>query len=164
MSTQAPTLSHDWTHVPEAAWRWVFLDGHFDAAASSIGPPAAGVTVGPTTECALIRVGRGVALEAPLHVVFVATGAVASFPLLRLVAGPGSAVTLIESHLGQGAAAADAVTTVRVEAGAAVRHVRLQRADALSRHVGRLEADLLEDSQRDFRWLLAEVAASARSR
>jgi Fe-S cluster assembly protein SufD len=145
----APTLAppHDWAVVPEAAGRWVFVDGRFDAAASSAAPPAAGLTVGPTTDCALLRVGRGVLLDGPLHVVFVSTGAGGSFPLLRLVAEPGSAVTLIETHLGRGGANADAVTTVLVESGASVRHVRLQLADDPARHVGRLEADLSAHSR-----------------
>jgi Fe-S cluster assembly protein SufD len=160
MSPQTLAPLHDWTIVPEAACRWVFVDGRFDAAASTA-PPDDGVTLGPTTECALIRVGRGVAVGSPIHVVFVSTGAAASFPLLRLVAEPGSAVTLIESHLGRGPAMADAVTTVRVESGASVRHVRVQRADASARHAGRLEADLAEDSRYAL-WAVALGGAESR--
>lgn len=161
MSTMTSPLVHDWAAVPEAAGRWVFVDGRFDAAASSTAGVAPGVTLGPATDCALIRVARGAVLDAPLHVIFVSTGARASFPLLRLVAEPGSAVTLIECHLGHGAGSADAVTTVLVEADASVKHVRLQLADEAARHAGRLEAELGENGRYAL-WAIQMGGAEAR--
>jgi Fe-S cluster assembly protein SufD len=91
----------------------------------------------------LVRIGRGVRLEAPLHVVHVAVpgdGATVSYPRLLLVADEQSEATVIESYL---AADGDkqltnAVTEVDLAPSANLEHVRVQRGTGASHHVGML--------------------------
>lgn len=89
---------------------------------------------------AFIRIPRGVVVEAPIHLVFLASDGV-SHPRALVTAGANSQVTLVESYLGQPGEPyfTNAVTEIVSGENAVVDHYRLQleRADAF--HVSTLE-------------------------
>ncbi len=146
----------------------VFVNGVFDPSRSRIGA-AEGVEVRPlsaaqarpdwlrppsrddavshlnmafVTDGALIRVAPGVAAP-PLIILNVSAGAGASFALrhfLRLEEG--AALTLCEAQLGRGAHLASVVTSVRLEEGARLSRVQVNRKEADAIHFGNLEADI----------------------
>ena len=102
---------------------------------------------------AFVSIGRGVAVEAPVHVLFLTTQQdVAVYPRCLLVAGEGAEVTIVEDYIGlvDGAYFNNAVTEVAVAGNARVRHVRVQRESAAAFHVAanlaRLERDAVYQS------------------
>jgi Fe-S cluster assembly protein SufD len=110
---------------------------------------------------ALIRVARNRKCPAPVHVLFVSTQPeTVAYPRCLLVAEEGSEVTLIEDYAGLGDAVYfnDAVTEIVADAGALVRHVRVQRESAAAFHIGACAATLA----RDARYFSHSVALGAR--
>jgi Fe-S cluster assembly protein SufD len=86
---------------------------------------------------AVIRIAAGSAVERPLHLRFVNTGAAPFSTAVRvlLVVEPGASATLIETHEGPGSLAYQPNTVVEIVAhdNAAVRHVRMNaEGDALA--------------------------------
>ncbi|MNS19903.1 FeS cluster assembly protein SufD [compost metagenome] len=100
---------------------------------------APGLTAIRTSDELVIRLAPGARPEAPLHVVF---DAATTRPRLRVEAGRGSALTLVESHHGEGA---EADTELVVGEGACVRHARVTRLGAASTHHGRLTVTVAAD-------------------
>jgi Fe-S cluster assembly protein SufD len=90
---------------------------------------------------ALIYVPRGVVIEGPLHVVYVAApgaGPTAAFPRTLIVAGENSQVTVVESYVAldeETPYLTCAVTEIVCEEGAVVDHYKLQREGAAGYHV-----------------------------
>jgi Fe-S cluster assembly protein SufD len=75
-------------------------------------------------------------VETPIEIVFASTGADAvSHPRLLVVAGEGSAITLLERYVGEGAAFTNAVGEVWLGANATIDHYKLQEQPADSFHV-----------------------------
>ncbi len=88
---------------------------------------------------ALIVVPPGATVTAPIHLLFVARETdAASYPRCLVVAGRGSAATIIEDFvaLTDGAYLTDAVTEVVVGENARVDHVRVQRESGQAFHIG----------------------------
>jgi Fe-S cluster assembly protein SufD len=89
---------------------------------------------------AVLHIARGVAVERPIHLLFVSTGASDSLHYLRnlVVAEAGSQATLVESHVGLngGSYLTNAITEVAVEAGAQLDHYRLGRESEAAWHIG----------------------------
>ena len=93
---------------------------------------------------ALLDVPAGAALDHPLQVIFVSTGAAddgtpaASFPRLLVRAGERSTFTLVERYvtLGEGAALTCPVTEVIAGASSVVDHYRLAQESPTTWHVG----------------------------
>ncbi len=92
---------------------------------------------------AFIFVRPSVALETPLHIVFVSTGAAddalaVSQPRTLVVAGHGSRARIVESYLslGGGRALSNAVTEIVLEPDATVEHTKLLLENDASYHIG----------------------------
>jgi Fe-S cluster assembly protein SufD len=99
-------------------------------------------------DAAVIMVGRGRALKAPVHVLFVSTQADAAVhPRMLVAADQGSELTFIEDHvaLHGGRYCANAVTEVAVGANAQVRHVRMQRESDDAYHIASCAVDIARD-------------------
>lgn len=89
-------------------------------------------------DAAVLIVPRDIELAAPVHVLFISTQPdVAAHPRLLLVAGAGSALTLIEEYaaLHHGAYFTNAVAEVVLGANARVEHVRVQRESQQAFHI-----------------------------
>ena len=92
---------------------------------------------------AWISVPDGVALQAPIHLLFLASdgdAAVVSQPRVLLQLGKNTEATVIESYgsTGEGKGLANAVTEVQLSDGAVLDHYRIQRQAAASYHFGTL--------------------------
>jgi len=89
-----------------------------------------------------IRVAPGQVLDAPVEILHW-TEAGAAHTRNRILAGAGSTATIIESFAGKGEYWTNAVTDIRVEAGAVLRHIKLQAegADAVHLAVNRVEIE-----------------------
>lgn len=90
-------------------------------------------------DAALIVVPTGTSVAGPVHVLFIATQSdVVSHPRVLLVAGAGSAVTVVEDYvaLHEGAYFTNPVVEVAVGADASVEHVRVQRESEAAFHIG----------------------------
>jgi len=99
---------------------------------------------------ALIVVPPDATLGAPIHLLFVAreTNA-ASYPRCLVVAGRGSAATIIEDFvsLTDGAYFSDAVTEIAVAENARIDHVRVQRESGRAFHIGNAAVSLAAGSR-----------------
>ena len=93
---------------------------------------------------AVITVPRGVRLPRPIELVFVARGEsdVASHPVTLVLAGEDAGATVIEHHLGAGAASklANPFTRIVVGERAAVEHHLLLEEDDATWHTGNIDA------------------------
>ena len=93
---------------------------------------------------AVIAVPRGVRVERPIELAFVARGEsdVASHPVVLVLAGEEAEATVVEHHLGAGAGAklANPVTRIVVEARARVDHHLLLEEDDATWHTGSIDA------------------------
>ncbi|MDE2365333.1 MAG: Fe-S cluster assembly protein SufD [Betaproteobacteria bacterium] len=110
---------------------------------------------------ALIVVPRNTAIEGPVHVLFIATRAEStSHPRCLLIAGAGSAVTMVEDYvtLQEGAYITNAVTEIAVGDNAQVNHTRLQRDSGQAFHVANCAVSLARAS----RYRSVSVAFGAR--
>jgi Fe-S cluster assembly protein SufD len=104
------------------------------------------------TDGAFLELARGAVLDKPLHLVFVATEAAGGgmLPLRNLIlAGEGSAATVVEHYLAPAAGRyfTSAVTEIRADAAASVEHLRLQQEAATAFHVGDVIVHLERDSR-----------------
>lgn len=90
----------------------------------------------------VLRVARGVVLDKPLHLISIADGAVAFHPrhLVRLERDAGA--TVVESHVGSGAAFANLVLDARLDVGAQLRHATLQNQGEETFHVAAVRVAL----------------------
>jgi len=97
-----------------------------------------------------ITVADGAVIDAPLEILFLSAAAapVMVQPRNLIVAGRGSAVTVIERYLSASASATltNAVTEITAADNAAVHHLRLQQESGAAHHVGGVFADAAADS------------------
>lgn len=110
---------------------------------------------------ALIFAPRGARVEAPVHVLFIATQPeAASHPRCLLIAETGSEITLVEDYvtLNEGAYVTNAVTEIVVGDNAQVDHIRVQRDSTEAFHIGNCAVSLLRSS----RYRSVSVALGAR--
>ncbi|MDR3671958.1 MAG: Fe-S cluster assembly protein SufD [Holophaga sp.] len=100
---------------------------------------------------ALVVIPKGVHLEAPLHVLFVAAQegaqATCSLPRLFLVLERGASATVVEEYQGKGRTLTCAVTEVIVRQGASLNHERIQRESPEAYHFSSLAARVERDGQ-----------------
>lgn len=107
------------------------------------------------TDGACIGLERGVELDRPLHLMFLATDAAAGHMLAvrnLILAAEGSRATIVEHYVCLDEAEAgryftSAVTEVQAAAGAAIEHLRLQQEGGAAFHVGGLYARLEQHSR-----------------
>jgi Fe-S cluster assembly protein SufD len=110
---------------------------------------------------AVIVVPRGARIEAPVHVLFIATqGEAASHPRCLLIAETGSEITLVEDYvtLNEGPYVANTVTEIVVRDNAQVNHIRVQRDSTEAFHIGNCAVSLVHSS----RYRSVSVALGAR--
>jgi Fe-S cluster assembly protein SufD len=96
-------------------------------------------------DAAVIVVPRGVAVAAPVHLLFIATQTeVASYPRCLLVAESGSSVTLIEDYvaLQDEAYFINPVTEIALADQARVNHIRVQRDSGKAFHIANCAVSL----------------------
>ncbi|HEX7533363.1 MAG TPA: Fe-S cluster assembly protein SufD, partial [Methyloceanibacter sp.] len=100
---------------------------------------------------AVLRLGEGVTLDKPVHIIQLdGTGESASiFTRIVLIAEPGSALTLIESFasLGLRGLQRNAVTELRIGAKAAVNHFKLEREADDAIHLGSVLVEIGTDAR-----------------
>jgi len=103
------------------------------------------------TDGAVILVPPNTVVEAPIHLLFVATGTAETLiqPRVLVVAAAGSRVSLIEDFvaLSDRAYFTNAVTEVWVEGNAEVSHVRVQREAASAFHIAKTAVSQSRDSR-----------------
>lgn len=110
---------------------------------------------------ALIIVPRDVAVDMPLHLLFITTQKeAASYPRCLLIAESGSAVTVIEDYvaLQQGVYVTNAVTEIALADNAHVNHIRVQRDSGQAFHI----ADCAVSLARASRYQSTSIALGAR--
>ena len=96
----------------------------------------------------LLKISRGVTIEKPIHVLFIADAqngtSPAMFPRLMVDAGENSAATILESFasLGNGAYLTDSVVDFKLQRGARIQHYRVQREGSAGFHIGTTRAEL----------------------
>ena len=95
---------------------------------------------------AVVSIGRGVRIERPVELVFVARGEsdVASHPAVLVLAEAGSRATVVERYLGTGAGAklANPFSRIVIGEGAAVEHHLVLEEDGSTWHTGTIEAQV----------------------
>ncbi|MBW4660091.1 MAG: Fe-S cluster assembly protein SufD [Drouetiella hepatica Uher 2000/2452] len=93
------------------------------------------------TDAAVVWVPKGVAIDTPIHLLFLATATSATLiqPRVLVVAETNSAVTLIEDYgaIGTGAYLTNAVTEIWIADNAEVNHTRVQRDGHHAFHIGK---------------------------
>ncbi len=113
-------------------------------------------------EGAAVVCARGVQVPGAVHLLFLSTGRSAPLaiqPRVLVVAGEGSELTVVEEYasLGDSMVFTNAVTECVVEPGATLRHVRLQRENAVSFHVGRCAVSVARDAR--YRSVAVDIGA-----
>ena len=101
-------------------------------------------------DAAVIVVPRQVALAAPVHLLFITTGAgTLSHPRCLLVAEAGSSLTLVEDHVALQPAAglSNPVAEIVLAADAHVQHIRVQRDSLQAFHIAHATVSLARGSQ-----------------
>jgi Fe-S cluster assembly protein SufD len=92
-------------------------------------------------DAAVIWVPKGLAIETPIHLLFIATAKTAALvqPRVLVVAETNSAVTLIEDYgaIGSGTYFTNSVTEIWIADNAEVNHTRVQRDGHQAFHIGK---------------------------
>ncbi len=109
------------------------------------------------TDAAVVWVAKNIAVETPVHVVFVSTVTempTVSLPRCLVVAESGSSVTLVEEYTNHRGAPApegvyftNAVTEIILEENAQVRHTRVERESKAAFHIGKSAIAQARDSR-----------------
>ncbi len=107
------------------------LEGRIGAGAAAEQDGVLALTTALKDDGFVLRIKRGVVVEDPIEILFVGaagTGPVAYFPRNLVVAEAGSTATIVEDHLGQRDRIyfANGATEIFLEAGAALRHYKIQ--------------------------------------
>ncbi|NYT85916.1 Fe-S cluster assembly protein SufD [Pollutimonas harenae] len=106
------------------------------------GASTAALNLALASDGAVIRLARGVELEKPVHLVFIAASEqAASFPRNLIQAEAGSRGVVVEHYLGQGSGASltNTVTRAQLAADAHVTHLKLQHEDEQAVHLGAID-------------------------
>lgn len=125
------------------------------ALGSVIAPEAAGyfaaLNGALASDGVVIRLAAGARLEAPVHLIFLSTGAArtVSAPRILIDAGASSELTLVESWIGAPGKAyfTCAVTEVALADNAVVRHYKDNRESDAATHLAAISARQARDSQ-----------------
>ncbi|AEC19785.1 hypothetical protein PT7_1245 [Pusillimonas sp. T7-7] len=106
------------------------------------GASTAALNLALASDGAVIRLARGVELEKPVHLIFIAASQqAASFPRNLIQAEAGSRAVIVEHYLGQnsGASLTNTVTRAQLAADAHVTHLKLQHEDEQAVHLGAID-------------------------
>ncbi|GAB2906502.1 Fe-S cluster assembly protein SufD [Paralcaligenes ginsengisoli] len=106
------------------------------------GASTAALNLALACDGAVIRLARGVAVDAPIHLVFIASAQGASFPRNLIVAEANSQATIIEHYLGAEGAVTftNAVTRSHLGAEARITHCKLQEEGEQAFHLAAIDA------------------------
>src|SRR5689334_9564859 len=100
-------------------------------------------------DAAVVRIGRDVDVERPVHLLFVSsTPSAAAYPRVLVVAAAGSRCTVIEDYVALHAASGltNSVCEIDLAPGAQMRHIRLQRESSAAFHIGTCAVRSARDS------------------
>jgi Fe-S cluster assembly protein SufD len=135
------------------AWREdpAFLERHLTTVADFQQMAFTALNTAFMYDGAVIHIAPDVAIDRPVHLLFVATDQLAgrvTYPRHLIVAGHHARATVIESYasLGNAAYFTNAVTEVVLGTGATVTHLKLQRESEQAFHVGTVQARQERDS------------------
>ncbi|NJK55716.1 MAG: Fe-S cluster assembly protein SufD [Pleurocapsa sp. SU_5_0] len=112
-------------------------------------------------DVAVVWVNKNVALETPLHLMFIAhSEQETNFtqPRTLVVAETGSSITLIEEYIGTGEYFTNAVTELFVQGNSRVNHTRLQQESYASYHIGKTAVA----QERDSHYTINEINLGAK--
>ncbi len=140
----AGVLITDLATAPEAAW--ARLEPELGRRADFVDRPFAALSTALFEDGAAILIERGTELAAPLHVIFLTSGAeppAAVFPRLFVHAGERSRATIVETYLGVAGATAlvAPVTEIVAAPESIVDHYKLQRESLETYHLGLLHVE-----------------------
>ncbi|MBI1905175.1 MAG: Fe-S cluster assembly protein SufD [Rhodocyclales bacterium] len=116
------------------------VEAHYGSAEDG-GSPAA-LNAALATDGAYVHLARGVAVEAPIHLVFIATIAEGASHVRNLViAEDGAEATLVEHYLGTSATATltNAVTRIHAGADSRITHLKLQQEAEQALHLASID-------------------------
>ena len=117
------------------------IEAHYGSAADGESPEALNAAM--ATDGAVIRLGRGVAVEAPIHLVFIGGVRSPESHVRNLViAEAGAQATIVEHFVGEADAASLTTSATRVFAGADARivHLKLQQEAPQAVHLASIDA------------------------
>ncbi|HEX4795781.1 MAG TPA: Fe-S cluster assembly protein SufD [Humisphaera sp.] len=128
------------------------VEQHLGKYADIRGNPFVALNSGFIQEGALIHFSRDVALEQPIHLLFISTPArepAVTHPRVLVVAEEGASATLVESYVGSGRGVyfTNAVTEIVAGAGARVDHCKLQQENLDAYHVATMQVQLAARTQ-----------------
>jgi Fe-S cluster assembly protein SufD len=128
------------------------VEPHLARHAPVEGSPFTALNTSMLRQGGVVRVGPGVDLGAPVHLLFVTTaesGGTVTHPRNLVMVERGARASIIESYVTLAPGQAywtNAVTEVAVGAGAWVEHTRIQRESEHAHHVGLTQVDQQRDS------------------
>lgn len=99
---------------------------------------------------AYLRLPPGVAIKAPIHLLFIASeAALAIQPRNLIVAGEGSSAAIVEHHVGldEGSYFTNAVSDIVLAAGASIEHHKLQQESPKAFHIATVNVTQAADSR-----------------
>jgi Fe-S cluster assembly protein SufD len=128
------------------------LAGHLGKYAGIERNPFTALSTAFLRDGAFVHVGRGVSVEQPIHLVFLASGAAGGHvvhPRTLVVVDREAQSTVVETYAGLGDAQylSNAVTEFVLEEGAAARHVRIQRESTNAFHMATSQSYQGKDSR-----------------
>jgi len=131
-----------------------WVGAHLGRVGQLEGQPLMALNTAMMNSGAVIHVRRGVVVEHPIQMIFVAgltDEPVAYYPRNLIVMEEASQATLIKLHagLGVGAYLANAVTEIEVGDGAILRHYRVQSENMQATHLGSLHVRIGRDATYD---------------
>ncbi len=110
----------------------------------SDGSSVAALNLALASDGAFVHLARGVAVEEPIHVVFVASGErAAAFPRNLYMAEAGACANIVEHYVGRegNATFTNAVSRLKIESDARIVHTRLQQEAQQAYHLGGVDVD-----------------------
>ena len=141
-SSRAATGEVQACSLEEAVWSdSAGVEGHLARHASFTDDGFTALNTAFLRDGAFVRIPAGVAVETPIHLVFLSAGSAdptVSYPRVLVLAEAGSKATVIESYAGLdgGRYFSDAVSEMALEEGAEIEHYRLQAESESAFHVG----------------------------
>ena len=128
------------------------LESHLGGGTAIDGKPFVALNTAFMADGAVLTLEPGVVVERPVHFLYMASAheaPVVTHPRTLILAGRGSAATVLESYVGAGSQTywTNAVTDVVMDEGAALKHYRLQAEGAKAFHIATTGVRLARDSR-----------------
>jgi Fe-S cluster assembly protein SufD len=113
------------------------------------GSSTAALNTALAADGAFISLARGVELDKPVHLLFIAASPqAASFPRNLIVADTAARAVIVEHYAGQGSGASltNSVTRAKLAADAHITHLKLQQEDSQAFHLGAISVEQAKGS------------------